>query len=344
MGSALVRTRIRVGETLDQRYNIVEVVDEAASGVVYRALDSKSGDKPVVLKVMHADLSGSPLERERFILEGGMSLKDNRGNLISQVVGSGLIDNRVPYMAIEDFGGKSLKDLLKEHPEGLDSDYALRIGIKVCEALTELHACRIVHRDLKPANIQIVSEDRDNVEVRILEFGLARFVATARRSDTLTRTGMIIGTAAEYMAPEQCRGLLVGPSADIYAAGCIIFEMLAGKPPFQGNSPSEVMHHQLCSPPPDLSVRPCAHRYPRLEQVLWRALAKSQTERHWRAEAFAADLKALLDNTEIEPFKPHIAERNDKETGNVTVRRRLSTLLVLSSCLLLCYLWWLFST
>lgn len=299
-----MKTRILVGETVDQRYDIVEVMEDAGSGVICRAVDRNSGDKAVVLKVMHADLSSVPLERERFIRQGGLALKDDRGKLVSHVVGSGLIDNCVPYMAVEDIPGKSLKDLLKESPEGLDPDFALRIGLKICDALKDLHSRNVVHRDLRPAIITLVNEDPDNVEVRILEFGLARFIETSRRPDSLTKTGMIIGTLAEYMAPEQCKGFVVDERADIYAAGCILYEMFTGEPPFSGNASVEIMSRHLSFAPPDLSEKQCAKKYPRLEQVLWRALAKDRNERYFSAEDFAADLSALLCNSELMPFKP----------------------------------------
>ncbi|MBY0552398.1 MAG: serine/threonine protein kinase [Candidatus Obscuribacterales bacterium] len=309
-----MRKRILVGETVDQRYDIIEVVDDSGSGVICRATDRNSGNKPVVLKVMHADLSSNPLERERFVLEGGLALTDDRGKLISQVVGSGLIDNRVPYMAVDDVPGKSLKDLLKEAPEGLAPDYALRIGIRICDALKDLHSRHIVHRDLRPAIIKLVNDYPCKVEIRILEFGLARFIATSRRPETLTKTGMIIGTAAEYMAPEQCKGLLVDEGADIYAVGCILYEMLTGKPPFSGNSPAELMHHQISTAPPDISDKPCAHLYPLLEQVLWRALAKNRNERYFSADDLSADLKALIDNVELMPFRPASVRIDRKDT------------------------------
>lgn len=298
-----VRTRINAGDLLDQRYDVIEVVDDASSGIVCRAVDRHANNRPVVLKVLHADLAGQPRERERFILEGGLALTSNRGKLVSQVVGSGLIDNRVPYMAVEDVPGRSLQKLIKENPNGIEPEYSLTIGIRICEAVAELHKRNIVHRDLKPTTLQIVNADVAEVEIRILEFGLARFVASSRRADTLTKTGVIVGTAAEYMSPEQCRGMLVDQRADIYSVGCILYEMLSGRQPFTGDSPAELMHHQLSSPPPDLTGHPCLQKYPRLEQVLWRAMAKKRGERYFSASDLAADLQALLDNTALRPFE-----------------------------------------
>ena len=192
------------------------------------------------------------------------------------------------YLVLEFLEGRSLADRLGSG--AMNSAEAIKIERQVLEALEALHALGIVHRDLKPSNVFLTPHG-----VKLLDFGLARTnpvateVSQAEAATALTAPGFIVGTP-QYMAPEQARGIAVGPAADIFAAGCILYEMLAGKRAFDGSSTVDILYSVLHHDPSPLSG---SREIEALERVIRRAIAKRPDDRYSTASIMLEELNAV---------------------------------------------------
>ncbi len=312
---------IPAGVVIDARYRIESLVAEGGMGAIYRAVDILDQNRPVVLKVLEPQIAGDVESRARFIREGGI-VSSVHSDRISQLIGSGLWRNSVPYMAMEYVEGKTLSSLLKSNGT-LTSDDSIKIAIQICRAMSQLHAQDIAHRDLKPSSIMIL--DSDDVSqpppVKVLDFGLARLVShPGNRQQTVTETGMIVGSAF-YMSPEQCLGMRIDTRCDIYSVGCILYEMLLGKPPFTARNPIELLHSHINLPAVAPSLCAPHPLPPALDELLERALAKSADERYQSMSELSADLQSILDGLPLSP-KP---KRGKNNFIALTVNHKVST-------------------
>ncbi|HEX6106503.1 MAG TPA: protein kinase, partial [Gemmatimonadales bacterium] len=252
---------------------------------VWLARDLKH-ERLVALKVLHPALSAT-LGPERFLREIKLAARlqhphvvpvYDSGESAAPIAGSGSLWYTMPYV-----DGESLRDRLRR--EGaLAPPEAVRIAVETAQALSYAHGQGVVHRDIKPENILLA---RDGSTL-VADFGIARpFGATA--DPGLTMAGMIVGTPA-YMSPEQAAGGSVGPAADIYSLGCVLYEMLAGRPPFTGQSGQAVMVRHMTEPVPILDPR-ATKAPPAVSRVVARAMAKSAAERFATAAEFAEALR-----------------------------------------------------
>lgn len=244
--------------------------------------------RPVAVKILHSPLAEDPVARERFRAEAQVVATLRHPNL-TQVYDFDLADGQ-PYMVMELVTGATLETYLQAGHR-LPPETVLRLVLPIAAALDYAHARGVVHRDVKPANILLRAETAaalqttalpQNVEVVLSDFGVARFSHLA----TLSGTGTISGTPT-YLSPEQAQGLPVDGRADIYALGVVVYEMLAGHPPFGGPDEtlfSLVVKH-ITTPPP-----PLPEASPALQQVLTKVLAKSPADRYAHAGEFAAAL------------------------------------------------------
>ncbi|WP_437610517.1 serine/threonine-protein kinase [Sorangium sp. So ce834] len=293
--------RLAPGHRVASRYTVESVVGEGTSGVVYRAARDEDGRR-VALKVIHRHLSGAPQIFRRYHREAAI-LKRLEGphvvRMLDFVEEGGLLT-----IALEHIDGSSLEELLREHAP-IEVDRAIEIALQICAALETAHAAGVVHRDLKPANVLIERPGAPPPggqpggapsplagRVRVVDFGLAKVVHGEQMTTGLTEQGMIFGTP-EYMAPEQVRGEDVDPRCDIYALGCILYEMVVGAVPFSKRTPIAVMTAQITEQPlPPRSGKRDGLISAGLEAVILRALAKDPAERHPSARAFADALRA----------------------------------------------------
>lgn len=297
---------------LEGRYRIVAPLGEGGMGVVYRAEHLKLG-RAVAVKVLLPEYGSRPELRARFEREAKVLASVSHPHLVS-LLDFG-VDGETAYLVMELLEGETLKDRLARGPLGTGA--ALRLARQVLAGLAHLHAVGMVHRDLKPANVflqRLAREGGGEDHVRILDFGLAKFLTGDARRDgpALTATGAVFGTAA-YMAPEQAAGGEVGPRADVYAAGVLLFELLAGRRPFVGERHEVVRQHLLTPPPRVAEVRAELRRArPELastfaepvpeavEALVARALAKEQAARFAHAGELLAALEREVDRTSLE--------------------------------------------
>lgn len=253
-------------------------------GIVYRAVRLNL-DRPVAIKVMHASLRDEMKGKERFEREAKVMAKLEHPHCVS-IIDSGLHGNK-PFVVMELVRGRSLYELLVEQGR-FEISRAIEIMGQVLSGLAHAHDQGIIHRDIKPGNIMVTPKAPLGVHVRILDFGLARMLASsASLSD-----GVAVGTPS-YMSPEQCRGDELDGRVDIYACGVVLFEMLTGQKPFRADEPIEIIKKHLKEPPPKLAdVAP--GDYGSLEVIVARALAKDPADRYPTAVAMAEALEAAL--------------------------------------------------
>jgi predicted ATPase len=248
-------------------------------GFVYEAEHSVLGRK-AALKTLLPDLSGDGDFRERFIAESQMVAALDHPSIIP-IYDAGE-DEGIVYIAMRHVGGGDLHDLLERGP--LDPERALSILEQVAGALDAAHAKDLVHRDVKPANVLLESGGR----VYLTDFGIAK----RARTRGITQTGYFVGTL-DYAAPEQIRGEAVGGSADIYAFGCLLFQCLTGRKPFDRDTDVAVMHAHLLDPPP--SAHELAPELPvAVDAVFQRALAKEEGARYASCREVIESTRAAL--------------------------------------------------
>jgi serine/threonine protein kinase len=261
-------------------YSIIRKLGEGGMGIVYAARDERL-ERIVALKTM-SSLSPDETARMRFWREARAAASVNHPNICQiHEIGN---DAGTLFIAMELLDGESLADRMARGP--LSVAEAMPIALSMLAALSAIHARGLVHRDLKPSNVFLTAHG-----VKLLDFGLARreFDAAPAASVALTRTGVAIGTP-RYMAPEQATGEAVDARSDLFAAGAIIFEMLAGRPAFAGRTVVDVLHATLHEHPPALTGSPAIAA---VDRVIRRALAKRPADRPYSAEEIAEELRGI---------------------------------------------------
>jgi eukaryotic-like serine/threonine-protein kinase len=269
-------------------YRIEAQIGQGGIGAVYRARDNKLG-RDVALKLLRVDVV-APAQRPRFEREAKALATLSHPNVVT-ILDCGVSDD-VPYLVMELLEGQSLSEALGS--QSFPAARAQRVMRELTAALAYVHERGLVHRDLKPGNVFLQRQPGGGERVKLLDFGLAKFLEseTDAEAHTLTRTGEVFGTPA-YMPPEQWSGDRVDARADVYSAAVVCFEMIAGRRPFRGEG-QDLLRAQLIEVPPFLHEA-CADRVasPELERVLHRALAKLPRERLPSAVELAAELDTL---------------------------------------------------
>ncbi len=269
-----------VGKTLKDKYHIVSRLGSGAMGTVYEC-EHTGLKRRMALKILHPDLNVNEETLARFQQEGVAAGRIQHPCTI-EIFDFDRTEQGHVFLAMEFVEGRSLKSLLLDQG-AFSVDDSIEITRQILSALEAAHKEGIVHRDLKPENIMVRRDSEGTFHVKVLDFGISKLVETGSAEEALmTQTGRIIGTP-QYMAPEQCGGTTVDHRADLYSVGLILFEMIAGRPPFQGATVTEIlMKHSTEESPSvgsvaDLSV-------PRdLERLLAKSLRKNRDERYANA-------------------------------------------------------------
>jgi eukaryotic-like serine/threonine-protein kinase len=272
-----------LGTVLHGRYLVSERLAEGAMAVVYRG-ERVGLKRQVAIKFLHESYSASEDGMRRFEVEARAMSRLAHPNCVA-VTDFG-VENGAPYLVMDFVTGSSLRDVLEAEVR-MRPTRAVAVVRQVLAGLTHAHGQGIVHRDVKPENIVISPVEGHGEQVRILDFGLAKL-----RDENSVTSGLAVGTPG-YMAPEQTIGEKVDERADLYATGIILFELIAGRKPFQAESPFDVMRMHRESPIPPLSAAaPGVTISSELEDVVRRALAKSRAERFSTAGSFLEALEA----------------------------------------------------
>jgi eukaryotic-like serine/threonine-protein kinase len=274
--------------TVGGRYELGELLGRGGMAEVRRAVDQRLG-RPVAVKQLRTDFATDPTFQARFRREAQSAAGLNHPTIVA-VYDTGeetdpLTGVSVPYIVMELVEGQTLRDVLREGRKILP-ERALELTQGVLDALSYSHKAGIVHRDIKPANVML----GPGGGVKVMDFGIARAVADT--SATMTQTAAVIGTA-QYLSPEQARGETVDARSDLYSAGCLLYELLVGRPPFIGDSPVSVAYqHVREAPIPPSQLDP--EITPEIDAVVLKALAKDPDDRYQSATEMKADISRLL--------------------------------------------------
>jgi len=298
-----------IGAVVGERYRIVSRIGVGGMGAVYRA-EHTMMRRDLAIKVLLSELGGREEFARRFEREAESASRLAHPNIIT-VTDFGRTPDGSLFLAMEFLAGDSLTSVIDQGP--LPRERALAIIRQILRALDHAHGAGVVHRDLKPDNIMLVERDGQRDVVKILDFGIAKVTEPASGQEVLTQAGVIFGTP-EYLSPEQAVGEAVDARADLYAAGVILYEMLAGRRPFESEDKVKIISMHLSHAPPRIrEANPTVDVPFALEQVVLQALEKHRENRFASATAFLQaleDSEAVVDPAlpfEIDATSPHIA-------------------------------------
>ncbi len=291
---------------LGGRYEVGDLIGRGGMAEVHMGHDTRLG-RTVAIKLLRADLARDPSFISRFRREAQSAAGLNHASIVavydhgedrSSDANGSAVD--VPYIVMEFVDGETLRQYLGERGH-LDPKEAARITEGVLDALAYSHQMGIAHRDIKPANVMLA---RDGT-VKVMDFGIARAIADTNA--TMTQTQAVIGTA-QYLSPEQAQGQHIDARSDLYSTGCLLFELLTGRPPFTGDSPVSIAYQHVGEIPPAPSTLepgiPLA-----MDDIVAHALVKDRDGRYQDAAAFRADLTAFRLGRALSPAAAGMSAR-----------------------------------
>jgi eukaryotic-like serine/threonine-protein kinase len=269
------------------RYELGELLGRGGMAEVRKGTDTRLG-RVVAVKRLRTDLASDPTFQARFRREAQSSASLNHPSIVAvydtgeEMTPEGIAQ---PYIVMEHVAGRTLRDILREGRKILP-ERALEITSGVLSALDYSHRAGIIHRDIKPANVMLTPSG----DVKVMDFGIARAVSDA--SSTMTQTAAVVGTA-QYLSPEQARGETVDSRSDVYSAGCQLYELLTGRPPFVGESPVAVAYQHVREPalPPSTYDTDLT---PEVDSIVMKSLAKRVEDRYQSAAAMRSDIERYL--------------------------------------------------
>jgi eukaryotic-like serine/threonine-protein kinase len=268
---------IQPGDQLDH-YQIDDVVATSGMATVFRARDLETGCQ-VAIKVPHPEIESDPALYDRFLREEEIGKKIDHPGVMKVFANP---DRSQVYMVMEWIDGRLRRQILNEGKK-LPIERAVKLTVRICEALEHIHAHGVVHRDLKPENIMVDAEDN----IRLIDFGIAG--NTGSRRLTFANFSRNMGTP-DYISPEQVRGRRGDARSDVYALGVMLYEMLTGKIPFSGPNAFAIMNDRLVNQiVPPRNLEPSIT--PQLQEILYRALEREPKNRYHSAREFAHDLE-----------------------------------------------------
>ena len=267
---------------LDKRYRLTEQIGVGGMAIVYKAVDLRTGHN-VAVKVLRPEFNEDAEFVSRFQREADAASKMTHHNIVNLLdVG---MDGENRYLVMEYVQGKTLKEVIQERGR-LSAPLACQITIRILSALEHAHRNGIVHRDIKPQNILVHADGH----IKVADFGIARIAD----SSTLTRGDMVMGSV-HYFSPEQARGEGASPVSDLYSTGVVLYEMLTGRVPYDGENPVAVaMQHLHTAPIPIQNIAPDVP--PAVIAICMKAMNKAPEMRYQSAREMAADLRMVLDD------------------------------------------------
>ena len=296
------------GSEVAGRFVILDRIGEGGMGAVYRALQT-SLDREVALKVLHSKVAFTAKARRRFGREARAVARLNHPHIAAVYDFGTDNDEQTLWLAMELVEGRPMTYMKREE---IDILRLMSITDQICSALSAAHARGIIHRDMKPSNVLLAADDERNEIIKLVDFGLAATQTGGElsldnapgglgdeTSETTSRT--IMGTP-RYMAPEIFRRQPIDLRVDLYALGVILFEILAGGPPYPGDDPRVVMKGHLKKPIPRLEARGGVSIPPEFERTIYRLLAKEPSERHQSATEIREELQAIIGTYSYVPW------------------------------------------
>jgi serine/threonine protein kinase len=278
-----------VGSVLVDKYEILSLLGRGAMSKVYKARQSVE-NRIVAIKILKQHLVDDPIALGRFEREAqAVSLLQHQ-NIIS-VLDFGVIKGGTAFLVMDFIEGRTLDAIIASDGH-LSPERAIPIFDQIASALAKAYENNVIHRDLKPSNVCILKKEDGTEVVKIVDFGLAKFVETNARAERhLTKPGQVCGSPL-YMSPEQVQGKPLDCRSDIYSFGCLMYETLTGNPPFIGGNTFETMAKRMEEDAPPFAS--CLAVPPPLEAVVMRALQKDPSERYQTAEDLEKELSQCL--------------------------------------------------
>ncbi|MGW3330543.1 Stk1 family PASTA domain-containing Ser/Thr kinase [Streptomyces rubiginosohelvolus] len=276
---------------LGGRYELGSVLGRGGMAEVYLAHDTRLG-RTVAVKTLRVDLARDPSFQARFRREAQSAASLNHPAIVAVYdTGEDYVDGvSIPYIVMEYVDGSTLRELLHSGRRLLP-ERTLEMTVGILQALEYSHRAQIVHRDIKPANVMLTRTG----QVKVMDFGIAR--AMGDSGMTMTQTAAVIGTA-QYLSPEQAKGEQVDARSDLYSTGCLLYELLAVRPPFVGDSPVAVAYqHVREEPQPPSNFDP--EITPEMDAIVLKALTKDPDYRYQSADEMRADIEACLDGQPV---------------------------------------------
>src|SRR5579859_298094 len=252
--STRIRLNMARGDVVDGKYRVERVLGSGGMGVVIAA-HHLGLDQRVAIKLLLPEALEDPEAATRFEREARAAAKI-KSEHIARVTDVSTMEDGSPYMVMEYLEGEDLADRLKREPK-LPIRDAVELVLQTCEVLAEAHGLGIIHRDLKPHNLYCIGAADGGASIKVLDFGISKITGTQTSHTTLTKTSALMGSPS-YMSPEQIQSpRRVDNRTDIWALGVVLYEMLAGRPPFEGESVPEIcLRVTKRSPPPLRLLRP----------------------------------------------------------------------------------------
>ena len=281
------------------RYELGELLGRGGMAEVRKGTDTRLG-RIVAVKRLRTDLASDATFQARFRREAQSSASLNHPSIVA-VYDTGeepAADVSQPYIVMEFVAGRTLREILREGRKILP-ERALEITSGVLSALDYSHRAGIIHRDIKPGNVMLTPTG----DVKVMDFGIARAMSDAANS--MTQTAAVVGTA-QYLSPEQARGETVDSRSDVYSAGCLLYELLTGRPPFVGDSPVAVAYQHVreqAQPPSEHDT----DLTPEIDAIVMKALAKRLEDRYQSAGAMRTDIERYLAGRPVEAGPPPVA-------------------------------------
>jgi eukaryotic-like serine/threonine-protein kinase len=303
-----------IGRILEDKYKITARLGEGGMGAVYRATRVRIGDD-VAVKVMHPQFVKDEATLERFRREARAAAMLHHPNVVAiHDYGEGHTPEAPAFIVMELVGGISLRDLL-EQQQRLAPERAVALMREICNGVGAAHRHNVIHRDIKPDNIIVLPPGAhgEHESAKVLDFGIAK-LRDLTSDMTLTQAGMVMGTPF-YMSPEQCRAEALDARSDVYSLGAMLYEMLAGTPPFVASTPTGVVAKHLMEPPPPFAYQlgvPAA-----VEAVIGRSLAKDRNMRQADATVFARELQTAMTANLTHPLSPSTASAGAAQATQV---------------------------
>lgn len=264
----------RLGQVVDSKYRLLSVIGIGGMGIVYEAEHQFLGRR-IALKILHPRYLDRLEEFQRFLREArAVGAMGHRS--IVEVFDAGFVDGTTPYLVMERLVGENLEQYI-ERKQTLSAKRTFRIAYEVLNGLSVAHSKSILHCDMKPANVFIVRSQIGRTGVKLLDFGISKLAIDGRANAVDEPTGFVFGTPF-YMAPEQVVGGELDQRTDIYSVGAIVYEALMGRPPFAGQSRSDVFK-QILRSRPDRLAPPRGALPPELTDLVMRMLAKRPEDR-----------------------------------------------------------------
>jgi serine/threonine-protein kinase len=312
IGAALAQ--LEVGSVVDGKYRVDQVLGRGAMGVVVQATHLHLGER-VALKFLRYRAKGGATDdfQSRFKREAKVSAK-LKNEHITRVIDVGVWRDRVPYMVMDHLTGTDLRQVIRSG-EPIPVPVAIDYTVQVCEGIAEAHAIGVVHRDLKPSNLFITKRADGSDLVKILDFGISKWTADETELDELTQTGVVLGSP-KYMAPEQLFGSNeVDSRADVWSTGAILYEMLAGRPPFDLPTFTKICAELSTDHPPPPIIAKRSEVTPELEAVVMRCFARAPDKRTQNVAELAGELLDAVQAPFADAVRQKILATLDPKNG-----------------------------